>query len=765
VYLNNIYFDLSIGNYSNFLSEGDLFLFSITYTAGLALPTFKVSFRTTNSKIRDAAIENNTMTFTIGQTDTDTDTYIADILTTDKNNDTMGQFYTVDITGVSAGLGYFLHNVETKAYTGTSLDVFETVCGKTFKDMISTINKVNDKSSNWYQRREPLNTFLANVWMHMDIRPNVPLTAINPNRTVILKDLDSIKGKAPSYIFTPSKAEGGQQIQYMNNPTPEVHKLASNLFAGFGRMSNILAVDSGRFRVSFAEAIPEIAATQVSEKLDLGVKVSDGFVNSVNTHETYAQTFLYNTAKLMSLSGVMVELDCPGYYRNLNPLDWVELQVQDTTDHSIEGNYLLNTIQIYATPKTGVQSKFYLFRDNLNDVENSVQDNKKQKVLITPQQKEKLLQYMRNLRLGISLFKQAIDGTLFKEFESYITNLKYGALTSFSLFGATVNLNSATELMDSLKSVGNGLMNQLINAFIPSPYSNILQNFALKNTTLASLFAELVADYVPVELQDLLLEIQSLLVSSVQEVQTIQNQNIQVMNVDTASTTYSNDGTTIKVIDSNEGTETEINTEPSNKVDNTQKVDNIISDFQDNTQGIDIPFPNISLDETQSLFTDEELKDFIANQVIDELDIKGYLADIDNDVFKNILIGVTPISFSIIDQVNANAGTNYYVRYWGNYSSLIELTDFYIRKSYKDKYRTAPVTKIISATKGSNMYIAFPQTEKNLKFYINSTKITLPYMEMDLGYVAPSGNPLLYNVYYTTEGYNSNSNILEVRKS
>lgn len=63
------------------------------------------------------------------------------------------------------------------------------------------------------------------------------------------------------------------------------------------------------------------------------------------------------------------------------------------------------------------------------------------------------------------------------------------------------------------------------------------------------------------------------------------------------------------------------------------------------------------------------------------------------------------------------------------------------------------------------MYIAFPQTEKNLKFYINSTKITLPYMEMDLGYVAPSGNPLPYNVYYTTEEYNSNSNILEVRKS
>ena len=99
-----------------------------------------------------------------------------------------------------------------------------------------------------------------------------------------------------------------------------------------------------------------------------------------------------------------------------------------------------------------------------------------------------------------------------------------------------------------------------------------------------------------------------------------------------------------------------------------------------------------------------------------------------------------------------------------NTTALAQLTDFYINKGFKDRYRTLPCTKLISATKNARLYFACPQSEKNIKFYINSKRVNLDSFPIDLGYVDIYGNKILYNVYYTTTGYNSNSTMLEVRQ-
>ena len=80
-------------------------------------------------------------------------------------------------------------------------------------------------------------------------------------------------------------------------------------------------------------------------------------------------------------------------------------------------------------------------------------------------------------------------------------------------------------------------------------------------------------------------------------------------------------------------------------------------------------------------------------------------------------------------------------------------------------YRTIPCTKLISATKNARLYFACPQSEQNLKFYINSKRVVLKSFPIDLGVRDPYGVKVLYNVYYTETGYNSNSTMLEVRQS
>ena len=99
-----------------------------------------------------------------------------------------------------------------------------------------------------------------------------------------------------------------------------------------------------------------------------------------------------------------------------------------------------------------------------------------------------------------------------------------------------------------------------------------------------------------------------------------------------------------------------------------------------------------------------------------------------------------------------------------NSDALVQLTEFYITKGYKDRYRTLPCTKLISATRNARLYFACPQNEENLKFYINSKRVILKSFPIDLGFTDMYGIKLLYNVYYTETGYNSNSTMLEVRQ-
>ena len=98
-------------------------------------------------------------------------------------------------------------------------------------------------------------------------------------------------------------------------------------------------------------------------------------------------------------------------------------------------------------------------------------------------------------------------------------------------------------------------------------------------------------------------------------------------------------------------------------------------------------------------------------------------------------------------------------------NALTELTSFYIKKGYKDKFRTIPCTKLINATDNQRIFFACPKKEGKLTFQINSKKrIELPSFEIDLGYVDIYGSPIMYNVYYTISGYNSNSVLFEVEK-
>ena len=104
-------------------------------------------------------------------------------------------------------------------------------------------------------------------------------------------------------------------------------------------------------------------------------------------------------------------------------------------------------------------------------------------------------------------------------------------------------------------------------------------------------------------------------------------------------------------------------------------------------------------------------------------------------------------------------------RFWGVFNKPIELTDFYITDQFRDMYRTPEFTRLVYAKKNQRIFVAYPASEQDLRIFVNGVLEDTEVIEnMDLGVRGKNGSIILYNVYTTIKGYNSNSNILEVRR-
>ena len=115
------------------------------------------------------------------------------------------------------------------------------------------------------------------------------------------------------------------------------------------------------------------------------------------------------------------------------------------------------------------------------------------------------------------------------------------------------------------------------------------------------------------------------------------------------------------------------------------------------------------------------------------------------------------------------------IRHWGTFISEEDLLSWVITQGFMDKYRTVNATKRMCVREGKRIFVALPASEKRttslygkkaaIKFYINSKRVTMNEMEVEeIGYFTPNNKPIPYIIYYTTDGYNSNNVMVEIRK-
>ena len=831
---STLYLDLEIEdlNRKNFIQYDDIVRFEIIETAGTSLPIIYMAFKTRDYGIAQHIKERNNVKVKVGQTEEDADTFLVQIHKIGNPvNDPAGTSWAVEFAGFILNRTYMV-NMETRSYWGNSLlvaqrvlyDYFGAKLGNGFK---TTVTRTNENQVRWRRNNKTACSFLAETLIHMDITPSFPIFSFDKYGTFHLTDFDSLIKTTPVVTFVPYPSTKTNEIQYFNTLSIESFKDDYNLYSGYNKVTEIYGTKAGIPEYTISDNKPVLAATKESDKVQMASRNSYNVIQSSNVHNTYVSSFVYNTNKLMALSSMCGSLRLEGrYYRNLKPTDLV--MVATGGDDEVSGGlYLIDTIRIVADMSKGMLETFvYITRDNNNNVENYIA-NPKKGIKIKKKFLTDLLNAVSRARVAYAMGMRIIDGTYMKQVMSFAIMTKNNLLRSFSVNGVTIDFTSSANLIKSLINVGNSLMNTLLSMIFPSQIANIFRDFIIRKPSLRALLSRYIATYVPYEIRDIVSAVIDAIFDSTDTLNSIAKDN----GISVTSTTG---GATEGSIISETGGDTVVDTTNTSEVDYTENsqelVGNIISDFENNTTGLDIPFPIIELTESQALLPENELRNFVASETIANLTNLGYLdgmSEEEVEQFKDILLGNEPIDFNMIDAINKNAGNSYNYRLWGTYNDLTEITDFFVKKSYKDKYRTIPCTKIINAMGNTKIFFTCPAKEDNLKFYINSKrvevvddlealiqeyyvlleelkvleqelavlieegadeeiieakkaqvkakkeevdakdytkKLVLGKFNMDLGYVDVYGNQIPYTIFYTNKGFNSTGVIFEVKQ-
>lgn len=767
---DNLYLDVEIEDLGikNFLKAEDLYDFQMIETAGTSLPIIYLAFLTTEQDIVNYFIRNNVVKVKIGEKEEDADIFTVSIYSSSPpNNDSEGTKRLIEFSGFVKPQEYMV-NFETKTYWGNSLlvtqrllyDFFGSKLGNGFK---TNITKTNENQVRWMQMNQTPCLFLAETLIHMDIMPSFPLFTFDKYGTFHLYDYNTIAKGTPVVNFVTKDPSKTSEIKYVNNFTVEDFKESYNLYSGYNKITEIWGANSGIVQYAKSYNEPVLASTKETDMIQNSSRISTNTVQSANVHNTYVEAFVYNSNKLVALSSMQGVVQLVGkYYKTLKPTDLVTVSTGGD-DVSLDGLYLIDTIRTQVDMKRGgiIHTYVYVTRDNKNNVENYVA-NPQKGLKIKKQFLTDLLNALSHLRVAYAMGQQFIDGRYMKKLLSFCIETKRNLLRSFNVAGVKIDFNSSALLVQSLTNTGNSLMNTLTSMIFPEQIAGTLKDYVIRKPSMQALVDKYIAQYVPYELQTILSIISDSLFKTTNSLNSIARDN----------------GISVSV---SRGIPIERETmEETTTVESQEKIKNIITDFENNTTGLDIPFPIIDLTESQSLMPDNELKNYVANQTIANLTNLGYLYPEDIEQFKKILLGEEEIDFQMIDKINKRVGENFNYRFWGTYNDLTELTEFSIKKGYKDKFRTIPCTKLINATRNAKIYFACPVNEEDLRFYINSKRIevvedldqkeeyenksVIGYFKIDLGYVDLLGNPILYNVYYTNLGYNSTGVLFEVKQ-
>ena len=693
----------------------------------------------------------------------------------------------------------------------------------------SNFARTEDLPRTYKKNQRTLQNFLVDVFIHMDLRPSFPLATIDKGCNLILRDFRTLKNQGPVHTFVPmTAAKKEEEIGYIGKPDTVSYKTYVNRFCGYEQLTGF-NTDTGKTETHATSIINDaegwnlnkLATTMANENNPIEHRVTEqtGVTVSEVTPPSYYVSAMFNKDNLINMSAIQTKITIKGQYLpNVKVLDLVQLNTKVAEDKTA-GLYLIEALEIGFVQGDNFTTVVWMCRDNYNDVENTESKAFKlldfSKLQIPAAQKATIINATRNSRRALVHARNIIDDTYMNEWERQLISMRTATLTNFGLFGTSISFNDTASFASSLRNLGNILANKLIDKFIAPPFNRGLYNFLTGSASQVQLVLSSIATIVGLDLYSEL----NLLVSDLimfdqfldNYITTTSNEagRVAVSSGNAsqpASSISSANATEISFVEQPDGTLTYIadntTTGDSEVVTTEQKaqiVIDIVAEITENIpEEVDLPIPEIELSDSDAIKPTEEIKEIIVNDITDSLIDKGYVYDSDvvdaaveagetvevvkpdgtvitgqeaqdtmlsSQRMKEILSGTVAFDSVASTKIQRTVGTDLKVRFWGTFDTEDDLLTFKIIKGFTDKYRTVNATKRLHVRGGKRVFVALPASETNVRFYINSNRVTMNEMDIpDLGYYGLFNKPIPYIIYYTTEGYNSNNVVIELRK-
>lgn len=613
-------------------------------------------------------------------------------------------------------------------------------------------------------------------------------------------------------------------IPYVGQPKAISYKTFANRFCGYKQLTG-MNTDTGKMSTIAVSMMNDeegwslntLADTKTNEHslIEHNFGDSQGINISEDTPEGYWAAAMHNKEHSANMSSVQVQLRVDGkYLPNVKVLDLVKLSTLNDT--KIAGLYLIEALEIGFTTGTPFTTVVYLCRDNFNDIENSKSKTPQSKILntkglnIPPSKKASIINAVRSSRRGLIHARNILDKTYVNDWCRHLISMKTATVTNFWIFGSSVDLQDKISRATSLRNTGSILLNKAVNKFVAPPFSYTLFNGLTGNATLQNLFFSIISAVLGADLYD---EFNALVGDLIMFDQFLDNYTTTLSKSanmtavsDSGKTqpesealqgyvsfTESYDGTINYTKEPNADMDTSMNIE-----DKKQIVTNIVEEINDIIpDNVDIPIVDVTLEDSEAIMPRDEIKEIIVDEIVRDLTEKCYVYDsevVDNAPessiikvlkpdgtvisateakktmlsskdLKKMLMGEVLFDSVAATKIKKTIGEELKIRHWGTFTSEDDLLSWIITQGFMDKYRTVNATKRMSVRSGKRIFIALPASEKRVKFYINSERVIMNELEMDeIGYFTPNNKPIPYIIYYTTEGYNANNVLVEMRK-
>ena len=613
-------------------------------------------------------------------------------------------------------------------------------------------------------------------------------------------------------------------IPYVGQPKAISYKTFANRFCGYKQLTG-MNTDTGKMSTIAVSMMNDeegwslntLADTKTNEHslIEHNFGDSQGINISEDTPEGYWAAAMHNKEHSANMSSVQVQLRVDGkYLPNVKVLDLVKLSTLNDT--KIAGLYLIEALEIGFTMGTPFTTVVYLCRDNFNDIENSRSKTPQSKILntkglnIPPSKKASIINAVRSSRRGLIHARNILDKTYANDWCRHLISMKTATVTNFWIFGNSVDLQDKISRATSLRNTGSILLNKAVNKFVAPPFSYTLFNGLTGNATLQNLFFSIISAVLGADLYD---EFNALVGDLIMFDQFLDNYTT-TLSKSANRTAVSDSGKTqpesealqeyVSFTESSDGT-INYTKEPNADMDTSMNIEDkkqIVTNIVEEINGIipdtvDIPIVDVTLEDSEAIMPRDEIKEIIVDEIVRDLTEKCYVYDsevVDNAPessiikvlkpdgtvisateakktmlsskdLKKMLMGEVLFDSVAATKIKKTIGEELKIRHWGTFTSEDDLLSWVITQGFMDKYRTVNATKRMSVRSGKRIFIALPASEKRVKFYINSERVIMNELEMDeIGYFTPNNKPIPYIIYYTTEGYNANNVLVEMRK-